>query len=420
MANGYIKASPVPTPIIPLYQEYPLNLEIPFFSVLCLGVILSLIMVKLPTEALPRENNEDSPQKENEKMRSPLNSEGVAEKKINSEHEITETTSELEFYNWGNIASEAVGIIIAGNSGSAKTSLAAWLLGKLTQNKPAQVIALDPHANRNGLWEELGVVVVNEFALIEKQLELLEQLLDSRRGQVENGDTVIVVADELGACIKNFGNPKRVDLTLERLGSEGRKYGLILVSINTSCNADDINISAQSRNNFINILCGAAARTFAEQRWKKNDERQIWVREQAYPCLVTGAVPHSIAVHPTHGHHEEFAITGKEPRNILPVKQLPVTIPTCFNCQALSISEDAQHLLDWFNRKSSEEKCGFELREIQQSRPFGRKKDHKLETLMPLIKELLDAELIEEVGQRKYGLTKKVSTSVSKSTTTKR
>lgn len=409
MADGYIKASPVPTPIIPLYQKYPLNLEIPFFSALCLGVILSLIMVKLPTEVFSTENNEDSPQKENEKMRSPLNSEGVAEKRINSEHEITDTTSELEFYDWGNIASEAVGIIIAGNSGSAKSSLAAWLLGKLTQNKPAQVIALDPHANRNKLWEELGVVSVGEFVLIEKQLELLEQLLDSRRGQVENGDTVIVVADELGACIKKFNNPKRVELTLERLGSEGRKYGLILISINTSCNADDINISAQSRNNFINILCGAAARAFAEQRWKKNDERQIWVRGQAYPCLVTGAVPHSVAVHPTHGHHEEFAISGKEPKNILPVKQLPVTIPTSFNAQTLDLSEDAQHLLNWFRKKTNKENCNFKLRTIQQSRPFGRDKNHKLETLTPLIQELIEAELLEKDGQEQYSLTEKAT-----------
>jgi len=258
----------------------------------------------------------------------------------------------LNFYDWDNISKEAVGIIVAGNSGSAKTCLTTWLLGKLTQEEPAQVIVLDPHANRNPLWEELGLTTINDFKLIEQQLVYLEELLDNRRNQPDNGDTVITVTEELGACIKNFSDPSRVQRTLERLGSEGRKYGLVLLSVNTSANVDDIGISAQSRNNFVTILCGAAARDYTSNKWKQADERHIWVCETAYPTVITGAVPGCVAVHPTHGHHEEYAILGKEPKGILPVNQKPLTIPLATDDKELDISNNAEKLLSWFQNKT--------------------------------------------------------------------
>ena len=312
--------------------------------------------------------------------------------------------SQLTFYNWDNIAQEAVGILIAGNSGSAKTSLATWLLGKLTQDTPAQVLALDPHANRNTLWEELGVYAISDFTLIEGQLEKLEQLLDNRRNQPENGDLVIVVADELGACIKKFGDSSRVQNTLERLGSEGRKYGILLISLNASANSEDIGVSAQYKNNFIIVLLRAAAASFAARTWKQTDERHIWVSNSAYPAVVTGAVPHCVAVHPTHGHHEEFAIVGKEPRGILPVRQLPLTIPLADDNQESQLSETAQRLHNWFIKKTQSQGMNFNLRKIQQSRPLGKEKTHKAESIKPVIEELIEAKVITKDADENYSL----------------
>ena len=409
MSRVKLEVAHSPNTDLPLYKEYPLNLDIPIFVGLLLGVgVFSLLLRS--TKVVNLEVSETNlPPADDEKSRSALNSAGVVGENLTPNSRLSTPNSQLPFYDWDNIVQEAVGILIAGNSGSAKTSLATYLLGKLTQHKPAQVIALDPHANRNKLWEELGVPTISSFSLIEKQLELLEKLLDKRRKQSENGDTVIAVAEELGACIKNFSNPKRVQVTLERLGGEGRKYGIIFISINTSANAEDIEISAQSRNNYITILCGAAARSFAENKWKKTDERQSWINDQAYPCLVTGAVPHAIATHPTHGHHQEFATTGKEPKNILPVNQLSITIPLATDNKPPDISSEAQRLLEWFNKKTDNNNKAFEIRKIQQSRPLGKNSSHKLETLTPLIEELLQAELIEKDNEQNYSLAQKVA-----------
>ena len=46
------------------------------------------------------------------------------------------------YYQWENIADEAVGFLICGNSGSAKSSLATWLAGHLSKSNPMAVIAL--------------------------------------------------------------------------------------------------------------------------------------------------------------------------------------------------------------------------------------------------------------------------------------
>ncbi|MGB3761276.1 MAG: ATP-binding protein [Rivularia sp. (in: cyanobacteria)] len=345
-------------------------------------------------------------QNEDEKLRSPLNSEEVYEDKPIPNPQSPIPDSQIDFYNWDNISREAVGILIAGNSGSAKTSLATWLLGQLTQKTPAQVIALDPHANRNKLWGELGVYTISEFSLIEKQLEKLEELLDNRRKQPDNGDLIIVVADELGACIKKFADTSRVQNTLERLGSEGRKYGILLISINTSANSEDIGVSGQYKNNFIIILLRSAATSFAARSWKQIDERRKWVSNSPYPVVISGAIPHCVAMHPTHGHHEEFAIVGKEPKGILPVNQVPLTIPLARDKEQPNISSEAQKLFDWFTKKAESSDSPFGIRKIQQSRPLGKNSSHKLEILFPIIQELLEVELVDKDENENYSLAK--------------
>ena len=66
------------------------------------------------------------------------------------------------FYDWNNISDEAVGFLICGNSGSAKSSLATWLAGHLSQSNPMAVIALDPHFN--DCWQLAGIKSIGKIA----------------------------------------------------------------------------------------------------------------------------------------------------------------------------------------------------------------------------------------------------------------
>lgn len=312
----------------------------------------------------------------------------------------------LEFYDWDDLEEEAVGVLIFGNSGSAKTSLACWLAGKLTSNKPAQVLALDPHANRNPLWKELGIKVFSDFALIERQLEKLERLLDERRSpeyQPKDDDNLIVFGDELGANIDSFSDPTRMDRTLRRLGGEGRKYDLMFIGMNYSSNADDLGVSGKAKDNYVQILCGATARSFVESKWKQTDPRSEWIKSQAYPCVLTGAVQASIAKHPTHGDYQTFKKKGNPPASIQPINQLPLTISLADDDNQLSLSPEAGKILKWFEKKTDSPNTKFGIRNIQQSRPLGHK-SHKAENIRPLIDELIKNSLIEKDSEDNYKL----------------
>jgi hypothetical protein len=252
------------------------------------------------------------------------------------------------FYNWDDVVDEAIGFVIAGNSGSAKTSIACWLAGILTAHEPMQVIALDPHYN--DIWEQVGIKSVGNIATIEAILQWLLDELDQRcerKGlKLPLGQPILVFADEIGACLKRFENPKKITEALERIGSEARKFGITLIAINQSSNCDDIGISAPMRNNFAVVLLGASARSKAE-KWKDTDLRKQHINQCPYPCILTGAIPTAIAIHPTHGSYQKFKKKGNAPLNLLPIKQLPLTIPLLTNSvSAVSVSNPVSAVSD--------------------------------------------------------------------------
>ncbi|MEM7716235.1 MAG: ATP-binding protein [Cyanobacteria bacterium P01_A01_bin.68] len=387
---GELCASPQ---IIPNYEKYPIEFKIPILVGGLLGAGSASVLV-LASKA------------EGEKMKIRSEELGVKNEELGVKNE------KLAFYDWDNLENEASGVLIIGNSGSAKTSLACWLAGQLTKNKPAQVLALDPHANRNPLWRELNVRVFSDFTLIERQLELFEDLLDQRRNpdyQPKENDRLIILTDELGACIKNFTNSDRVQRTLERLGSEGRKYDIMLIAMNQSSNVEDIGISAQNRNNFVIIMTGASSRNYAELKWKKEDQRRQWIESQAYPCVLGGAVQATVAKHPTHGCYKEFKKKGNQPIGICSIKQLPLIIPVETSNQQQELSLEAKRLLEWFRRKSASNSLKFKLRDIQRGLPLGRNENHRSENINPLLKELLDLNLVVKDKDENYQILKVTS-----------
>lgn len=230
----------------------------------------------------------------------------------------------LQLYDWNDLEDEAVGIVIAGQSGSGKTSVASWVLGKLTEKQPARIKVCDPHYN--DIWKEIGLDSIGEFDEIQAEFKWLIAELDRRRQRKKNGqplgDNLIVVADEIGACIESFEDPKIISKALKRIGSEGRKFGIILIAIDQSPNSDDLGISAKKRDNYLMIGLCSVAIALAKQEVKSGDPLLQFLSLQAYPCVVKMGGILTPASHPTHYEYQRFKKQGNPPRNLLPINQI--------------------------------------------------------------------------------------------------
>jgi hypothetical protein len=223
-----------------------------------------------------------------------------------------------QYYDWNNIEDEAVGFLICGNSGSAKSSLATWLAGHLTATTPMGVIALDPHYN--DCWELAGITAIGKIEKIEAVITWLICELDRRcdlKGLKQPlGDPLLVITDELNAALERFENPKTIESAMRRLGSEGRKFGLTFVGINQSSNASALGIDAKYRSNYALILLGQSART--------HPKFKDILADVAYPCVLDGSISPAVATHPTHGEYKVFKKVGNPPKNLKPINQLPL------------------------------------------------------------------------------------------------
>lgn len=231
----------------------------------------------------------------------------------------------IAFYDWQQLPDDASGVIITGNAGSGKSSLALWLLGLLTQKQPAIIKVLDPHATINN-WHEHNLETVAEFEAIESELSGAVAELDRRRklsrGDLKSQPPYIFVADELMGMISEFENPKSVSKALSRLGCEGRKYGVSLIAIAHTSNAEALGIDAKLRSNYLVLAVGAPARQIGEKTWGKKSPEFCHLNATAYPCLVSGSVADQVAIHPTHGYATQYKKQGVPPRNLLPINQV--------------------------------------------------------------------------------------------------
>lgn len=234
-------------------------------------------------------------------------------------------SDQTEFYDWDNLADENTGIMIAGNAGSGKTSVASWCLGKLTERQPAIIEVLDPHGGINKIWSDLGLSVLCEYEEIEARLNAAITELDERRARSKRGEPVgqpyIFVCDELDSCLDNFEDPKTVSKAIKRLGKEGRKYDLSLLFISHTSNVGAKGIDAQERNCYVNIYLGGTAHAMCDRQYKFDSPQKQAIASAAYPCMVSsGGLPPQPAAHPTHGQYQQFKKKGNPPQGLLPIR----------------------------------------------------------------------------------------------------
>ena len=263
---------------------------------------------------------------------------------------------QLDFYNWDGLADEASGILVGGNSGSAKTSLGAgFIVGKLTAVNPAEVIVLDIHASKNPIWQQMN------FPRVESDVESIYQILcwlidEVERRKNQDGHPLIICLDEINDTISELsqldiikplpGKEKRVktfSYAIRKL-SNARKFDICLLGFMQSHNTEAIGIDGKFRNNFLLVLCGASARGEIQNIWKHDDPRFQYIQNTAYPVVISGSNPHQIAEHPTHKHHSQYKKKGNAPANLIQPRFLDKSSIPVYGCgeQSEDFDEDYQ------------------------------------------------------------------------------
>jgi hypothetical protein len=250
----------------------------------------------------------------------------------------------IPLYAWESVITEACGLLICGNSGLGKTSIAKLIAGILTSQKPARVLVCDPHANKNK-WEEAGLKAIYDYKEIEQTLYWAELELNRRREPgAEPGERFILILDELGECFDYFEDVERIKRIIRQLGTRSRKYDACAIILNHSDNCAAIGLDGKYRDNYLQISLGALAR----KRFKKGTPELAFLETQAYPCAVGGPVPWICAKHPTHGDYTEFQTEGLPPLVTLPINQIKAMAPTA--------SENNHHGIKLENRPQNEAK----------------------------------------------------------------
>ncbi len=270
--------------------------------------------------------------------------------------EFNQLPEQLDFYNWENLADEACGILVGGNSGSAKTSLAAgFIVGKLTAVTPAEVIVLDIHQRKNIIWKQMGFPRVESD--VETIFEVMKWLINEiERRKYEDGHPLIVCLDEINDTLSELEHldvikplpdkTKRRNTFIYSIRklSNARKFDICLLGFMQSHNTEAIGIDGKFRNNFLLVLCGASARGEIDNKWKHDDPRFLHIKNTAYPVVISGSNPFQIAEHPTHKHHTQYRIKGNAPANLIQPRFLDKSSIPVFESveQSEDFEEDCQ------------------------------------------------------------------------------
>jgi hypothetical protein len=198
------------------------------------------------------------------------------------------------------------------------------------------------------------------FPRVESDVETIFQIMkwfidEIERRKQEDGHPIIVCLDEINDTLSELehldlvkplpGKEKRRNTFIYAIRklSNARKFDICLTGFMQSHNTEAIGIDAKFRNNFLLILCGASARGEIQNVWKHDTPGFQYIKNAAYPVVISGSNPHQIAEHPTHKHHTQYRKKGNAPANLIQPRFLDKSsIPVFESEQSEDFDEDYQ------------------------------------------------------------------------------
>ena len=227
-----------------------------------------------------------------------------------------------------------LGYLVAGESGSGKTStglVVAQAIIEAYQGESVEAMVLDVHANKNPVWQELGISrIYSSPAQILAAFEWIQDEYESRKAGGKSERLIIFIDEisEMFTTLKGYLLAQGSSTTeagrelaligqqLISLGTGGRKYHLTPIIFNQSPNCKELRMDAKQRDNFIGILLNSVADKYAHSMHCTNQLCAKWLSKRSgkYRAILTGAFNDTPILHPT--HHGYSKIQNHQPPEV--------------------------------------------------------------------------------------------------------
>ncbi|HLO87787.1 MAG TPA: hypothetical protein VK203_22655 [Nostocaceae cyanobacterium] len=250
-----------------------------------------------------------------------------------------------------------LGFLVIGEPGSAKSTGALYIanaiinqelsqkgIDDLIEPDSAMLLAFDIHHSTS--WDDAGIKVIDEPMEIYQQFKLLQAEYDNRKpGKKTNRliiffDEIAETLDRIQTAVTEIEGKKTagteavsyIQSLYRSFGTGGRKKYINFIGMNHSYNVKALGIDGYYRECFVSILLNNAARHYMNVNTKHfpdGKKEQLWqwleLMENRYIAIATGAIDDKLLRHPTHHDYLEIK-DGNPPKNLQPIKQLPLSI----------------------------------------------------------------------------------------------
>jgi hypothetical protein len=217
-------------------------------------------------------------------------------------------TKPLPPFDRDRIINESKGLMIIGDMGAAKTSVAQYIANGFNG---CGIIIFDPHGKTD--WG--NAYVLSDMGAIYEQMKILLDILGK-------GDEspLLVIADEWLEIRGDRLNKSRqyrglAEDFIRLFSTKPRKFNKLGAFVLHSPNVEAAGLDSYLRENYLKVYLGKLAK-----------KEFSWLQDCAYPCTIEDEQQE----HPTHGHHAEFKPKDKAPRNLEPLNSAPITIPLAY------------------------------------------------------------------------------------------
>lgn len=233
------------------------------------------------------------------------------------EDELKELIETFEGFDWLDWLAGSTSVMLLGNAGSAKTTLARWLLGIFPE--PYQLVILDIHNKESDYPESVRKYIISDLDKIIAYMQWFIQVETPRRlkrfKDGQQNTMLINYLEEVGNLVLMLDDEDQKNIVKKFITSviSTRKLNCFNLGVNQVGNVKGNGLAGLGDvlQSYSQVVLGKNAIKWARTYGVSKLARQL-LTPKKYNCLVDNEY---VVKHPTHGDYEKVK-RGQPPKNL--------------------------------------------------------------------------------------------------------